>query len=284
MGKKAAVKFPAFQMYPSEWLACPLIMRMKPAQEGAYIRLINIDWVEDGLLDDIDVIARLSRISKKQVEFIMTKWIPHPRKPGFLTHPRCEKERKKQRAFRRKKSKSGKAGAKKRWGPSDNQGVKPDQRSDGDAMNSLLANDGSLISISISITIFNIYMHRIGAMKGRGVKEEWDKKEIKALAALGEIPEADLDILARYYGMKILGRDYRRKTLLTLLKNWKGELDQARGFRYPPSQKQVDLTEPPLWTAAWGGKLGHNNFESEWDNLLRDQKIEIIEYINNLKK
>jgi len=144
---------------------------MKPDQEGAYIHLIAIDWKEDGLLDDISVITHLSRISKKRVQFIIGKWMPHPRKEGFLTHPRLEKERRKQRAFKRKKSQSGKAGAKKRWENAGNQGgygaSKGDSAANGDAIKVPMAKYGS--SSSSSITSLNIYITHICAMKKRPI-------------------------------------------------------------------------------------------------------------------
>jgi hypothetical protein len=34
------VKRPAFQFYPSDWLASMAIMLMTPAEEGAYVRLL----------------------------------------------------------------------------------------------------------------------------------------------------------------------------------------------------------------------------------------------------
>lgn len=153
MGKKPKGKSPAFQLYAKEWLACPHVMRMLPEQEGAYIHLLCFDWEEDGLLDDIGVLVHLSRISQGKLEFVLEKFKPHPRKTGWLTHPRLEKERKKQKAYRRKKSQSGKAGANKRWKQSEDQQDtkgKNDSAANGTATQLPLANDSSSSSSSIA--------------------------------------------------------------------------------------------------------------------------------------
>lgn len=143
---KPKEKSPAFQLYAKEWLSCPHVMRMLPEQEGAYIHLLCFDWQEDGLLDDMAVLVHLSRIPQDKLEFVLEKFKPHPRKNGWLTHPRLEKERKKQKAYKRKKSQSGKAGANKRWGTSGNQrdtGSKKDSGANGGAKKVPMANDSS---------------------------------------------------------------------------------------------------------------------------------------------
>lgn len=60
----------------------------------------------------------------------------------------------------------------------------------------------------------------------------WNKKEIAALRALGEIEPEVLATTERYYAAKLpKDGDYRRHDLLTLLNNWNGECDRARRYR-----------------------------------------------------
>ena len=115
MPSKTKEPSPAYQMYAKEWLACSDVMIMEPHQEGAYIRLINYDWVNDGVLDNLRVLSQLSRIPESDLDIVIAKFQPHPKKPGYLSHPRVQKERNKQANFKKEKSKAGKAGAKKRW-------------------------------------------------------------------------------------------------------------------------------------------------------------------------
>jgi len=161
MAKKKLDKSPAFQLYPKEWLACSTVMRMTPRQEGGYIRLICLDWQDDGILDDRTVIAYLSRLNDDELDLLLGKFIAHPKKADYLTHPRVQKERRKQKENRRKKSASGKKGAEKRWSKDpqtpDNQGAyeasKGDGDANGDAKKVPLANDGSSIAITSTATI-----------------------------------------------------------------------------------------------------------------------------------
>jgi uncharacterized protein YdaU (DUF1376 family) len=57
-------RLPAFQFYPQDWLSSASISLMTPAEEGAYIRLLALAWLEPdcGLPDDDAVLARLSRL------------------------------------------------------------------------------------------------------------------------------------------------------------------------------------------------------------------------------
>lgn len=117
---------------------------------------------------------------------------------------------------------------------------------------------------------------------GMGANEQWNPKEIKGLEKLGSIPEIDLDLMQKYYEAQLPeGRDYRSTTLEALLRDWKKQLDRARRHnrsRVKPEAKE--LVEPDQWHKAWAIKLGTDNFEHEWDNLLRETKIEITQHIN----
>jgi len=111
-------KSPAFQMYPNDWLSSPKIALMSPAVEGAYIRLLCYDWANDGIPQDQDELAALSRLGEgwlkggsKMVEACFKQ---HPTKEGFLTNDRLQKEREKQRIWSQKSKEGGLKSAEKR--------------------------------------------------------------------------------------------------------------------------------------------------------------------------
>lgn len=112
-------KPPAFQFYPADWLADANIAAMEPAEEGCYIRLLCFDWREDGLPDDMDVLARYCRIDPITFQTYWARLSPcfvaHPKKDGHVTNKRLQLERKEQRRRRRAMSQGGKRGARKRW-------------------------------------------------------------------------------------------------------------------------------------------------------------------------
>lgn len=125
-------KSPAFQFYPADWLGSADIMTMTPAEEGAFIRLLSIAWLQDdcGLPDNDQALARLSRLGQH--------WFAGPNgtamaqplqgygggialrkkfvaRGGRLYNERLLLEREKQAARRSEKSEAGKKGAAKRW-------------------------------------------------------------------------------------------------------------------------------------------------------------------------
>jgi len=58
---------------------------------------------------------------------------------------------------------------------------------------------------------------------------KWSEKEERALRKVCDIfEEEDLDLLNWYYVKS--GCDYLRKDIITLLNNWRGECDRARGY------------------------------------------------------
>jgi uncharacterized protein YdaU (DUF1376 family) len=111
------VKSPAFQMYPKDFLSDPNTLMMSTAEIGAYCLLLFICWDQDGLPDDIEDLAKLARMDVNQFEHAWEKRIARcfqKREDGKWTHKRLEKERQKQREWRAKSARGGKAGAGKR--------------------------------------------------------------------------------------------------------------------------------------------------------------------------
>jgi hypothetical protein len=81
-------------------------------------------------------------------------------------------------------------------------------------------------------------MEQVGALLRRLASTRWGAAEVEAFSAagLGDMSAFDfadeLKPLAAYYGAKLpADRDYRRRDVLRLLKNWSGELDRARSWQ-----------------------------------------------------
>jgi len=107
---------PAFQFYPNDWLSSPKIMLMSPAEEGAYIRLLCYDWANDGIPDDDDQLAVLSRMGEGWFKGGSTTlrgcFIQHPNKSRYLTNPRLQLIRLEQLEHREKSRQGGLQSAK----------------------------------------------------------------------------------------------------------------------------------------------------------------------------
>ena len=75
--------------------------------------------------------------------------------------------------------------------------------------------------------------NRIGGMFGRQAGSAWSKSEMIALEAVASLgtPDADIEALRRYYRSSIpADKDFRRRTVGSLLEHWHGELDRARSW------------------------------------------------------
>jgi len=101
---------PAFQFYPNDWLGSTQIMLMTPAEEGAYIRLLAIEWnaKDCGLPDDDKELSRLSRLNEGWFDGsgkILRKCFI--KKGSRLYNQRLLKEREKQIIWREKSREGG---------------------------------------------------------------------------------------------------------------------------------------------------------------------------------
>lgn len=120
----AKVKPPAFQFYADDFLSGTI--GMTPSEVGCYIRLLCAQWNTGSLPDDVEILTRLG--GAMPTPYVLSKF----RKVGLaLKNPRMEVERRKQNAFRVKRSESGKKGANARW------------QTHGDAIAPPMANDSS---------------------------------------------------------------------------------------------------------------------------------------------
>lgn len=106
-------KSPAFQFYANEFLMDEHVALMSLQERGAYITLICKCWNEGTLPADLE---RLSKLCGAPLATFRKLWPAiepcfRANGDGRLMHPRLEKERKKQRDFRRRQSDA----AAKRW-------------------------------------------------------------------------------------------------------------------------------------------------------------------------
>lgn len=111
-------KSPAFQFYPSDYLADKNTAVMNTEQVGAYHLLMMYCWKEGSLPDDMEELAILSRMETSKFEEAWEKRIQRcfiQNEDGNWIHPRLEKERDKQKNYKDQKKEAGKKGAKKRW-------------------------------------------------------------------------------------------------------------------------------------------------------------------------
>lgn len=108
-----SAKAPAFQFYPADWV---ISTRTIPAEaRGLYIDLLSFAWNEEGLPADLaglDVYVGLpkAKFKKHWDAHLAHRWESNGN--GRLVNPRQEKEREKQRKWREKSAKGGRASGK----------------------------------------------------------------------------------------------------------------------------------------------------------------------------
>lgn len=158
-------KSPAFQFYPADFLSDENVALMSLAGRGAYITLLCYCWREGSIPSDIDRLARLCGTDSSAMAQLWGELSPcfeiAINEPSRLIHSRLETERIKQAAHSAERQESGKKGALKRWGNSEEpkkKEVEPRPKRDSSAITQLsgqlIANDAfSSISSSSSSTV-----------------------------------------------------------------------------------------------------------------------------------
>ena len=111
-------KNPAFQFYPSDFLADPIVQAMSAAERGVYITLLCVQWIEGSVPDNPALLARICRETPEAFralwEIVGTKFQPGPEK-GTLLNPRLERERDVLAEYQERRSEAGKAANASRW-------------------------------------------------------------------------------------------------------------------------------------------------------------------------
>ena len=104
-----------------DWVSDENVMAMDVIQEGVYIRLICVCWMQGSIPADIKQCLKLLKApvqhpSSEQetipydLSFINVCFVPHPTESARLIHPRLEKERQKQDVNRIKRQSAGRKG------------------------------------------------------------------------------------------------------------------------------------------------------------------------------
>jgi uncharacterized protein YdaU (DUF1376 family) len=243
MTHKFKRKAPAFQLYADDFLAGTLDLSQE--EVGAYIRLLCHQWSRGSIPVEPEKQQRLA--GGLVSDAVLAKF--RQCEDNLLRNERLEAEREKQANYRNKQREKGLKSALARAAA--NRGstavattVQPTIQPDGQP-------EGNSPSPSPSPTI-NTYValapeaealkERISVWFKRRPTTPWSSKEIKALKdviKLGTPPE-DIDLLERRY---MSGDQYLRREIITLLNNWNGEIDRARGLSRSP-QPQLELTKP----------------------------------------
>lgn len=85
---------------------------------------------------------------------------------------------------------------------------------------------------------FSEFRNRANLLLGRRDATNWSAGEIKAAKANLETCEEDWKLLEKYYANR--GKDgfYTRRSMLTLLNNWAGEIDKARAHYEKESENE----------------------------------------------
>jgi uncharacterized protein YdaU (DUF1376 family) len=106
-------KSPAFQFYPNDFLADANVIVMTLQERGAYITLVCLCWQQGGLPSEVEKLARLCGSPVSTFQRLWPAIAPCFRTVANgqrLLHPRLERERQKQRAYRKQQSDKGKLG------------------------------------------------------------------------------------------------------------------------------------------------------------------------------
>lgn len=111
-------KSPAFQFYPKDFLTDAKVMCMSNEVVGMYIKLLCIDWLEDGIWPE--QVLRLagyegdpsSEEASRAIAELRSCFTIHPDKMLKITNKRLLRERRKQEEKREERRKSGKKGGK----------------------------------------------------------------------------------------------------------------------------------------------------------------------------
>jgi uncharacterized protein YdaU (DUF1376 family) len=105
---------PAFQFYPKDFLADERVRLMSMPERGVYITAICLCWSEGTLPADSQTLSRLMGMPvtafRKLWPALEGCFRVSPRDASRLIHPRLERERQKQRAYRRRQADNGRKG------------------------------------------------------------------------------------------------------------------------------------------------------------------------------
>lgn len=112
---KPAVKSPAFQFYPDDFLGSGKVGTMTTEEVGAYVLLVCLEWNETGFVFDEEELSRWCRMPRARFR---AAWRRVSRsfveRDGRMYNPRLDVERAKQAEWREKSRKGGLTSAQSR--------------------------------------------------------------------------------------------------------------------------------------------------------------------------
>lgn len=221
---------------------------MTPSQEGAYIRLLCYDWDKDGIPNDPDQLAKLSRVSVEEIRGVIECFITHPSKTGYLTNERLQEERLKQSDWRKKSSEGGKKGSAIRWNKKSyklNKGgnelvnewsqPKHDSSSTSSSASSSTPPTPSTNG-NHSLILFESVRDTLSDLYKRPRTDPLSCLTQNSLAELCRRPNvnAELDLVVKYR-KKIPEKDrqFFPQSFGRLIESWEDVVDRARAFKEP---------------------------------------------------
>jgi len=111
-------KSPAFQFYPADFLSDAKTATMSAEEIGIYTLLLCYCWIEGSLPAEQTFLSRLARVQQKKFSRLFSGKISacfiFDTETNTYRHPRLEKERTKQNAYRLQQSEKGKRSAEQR--------------------------------------------------------------------------------------------------------------------------------------------------------------------------
>lgn len=134
MGKKkdAGSRLPYFTFYPGDWLSSATVSSMTAEEEGTFIRLLALAWVNDGLPAEPERLRAIVKIPLRRFQtwLVMLDELFPIAADGRRRNPRQESERNSATHKTMRRAAAGAKGAAKRW------------QADGNAIQMPMANDG----------------------------------------------------------------------------------------------------------------------------------------------
>ena len=112
---------PAFQFYANDWISDPNRLKLSLEEQGAYVLLYCHCWRGFKIVFDYEVMARMCNCTLNKIKEIFPKienlFEKDKDKDGktYLICKQAEEERREQKINRKRRSRAGKLGAKKRW-------------------------------------------------------------------------------------------------------------------------------------------------------------------------
>jgi uncharacterized protein YdaU (DUF1376 family) len=111
-------KSPAFQFYPNDFLADANVIVMSMQERGVYITLLCVCWQQGSLPSNVEALSRLCGMPIAAFRRLWPAVEKCFRTTGEkMVNPRLDRERKKQREYRRRQSDNGKLGGRPRKPP-----------------------------------------------------------------------------------------------------------------------------------------------------------------------